>query len=359
MHRRSPAVGFRTEVESSLKSTTAAEFKHLVTNDILAGHAAAGQTPAPRQRGPLRAFRRLTDASTLRRWSVAALVANIAIVVTGALVRLTASGLGCPTWPRCVPESYVAQPEYGIHGVIEFGNRLLTFVLAAVMVLTYLCARRVADRGARPRVRTLALILLLGIPAQAVIGGITVLTQLNPFVVALHLLVSMALIALSTVLLHRARGLVRQPVSRGKRALVRATFVLLGVVVWLGTVVTGSGPHAGDHGAARTGYDPALVSHLHAAAVYAAVAATVAGVVLLRSRAAVLLLVAELLQGVIGVVQYNIGLPIGLVLLHLLGSGLVVAAGTHYLLSVGPEDNGSTDHGHRVTAEQPTGVPGH
>ncbi len=303
----------------------------------VAGHPSAEQTaPSPPHQRRFGWWHRVTAAAMLRRWAVAALVANLAIVVTGALVRLTASGLGCPTWPRCVPDSYVAQPEYGIHGVIEFGNRLLTFVLAAVMVLTYVCARRVADRGARPRVRTLALILLLGIPAQALIGGITVLTQLNPFVVALHLLASMALIALNTVLVHRAWGIPRQPVTTGRRALVRVTFLLLAVVVWLGTVVTGSGPHAGDHGAARTGYDPVLVSHVHAAAVYAAVAATVAGVIWLRSRAAMLLLVIELLQGAIGVLQYRMGLPIGLVMLHLLGAGLVMVAGASYLVSVGP-----------------------
>ncbi|HET9871373.1 MAG TPA: COX15/CtaA family protein [Propionibacteriaceae bacterium] len=316
----------------------------MTNHAYLDGPASAGPVDLGSDRVGLRGWwRRLTDTTMLRRWSVAALVANIAIVLTGALVRLTASGLGCPTWPRCVPDSYVAQPEYGVHGVIEFGNRLLTFVLAAVMVLTFWCARRVGDRGVRVRVRTWALVLLLGIPLQAVIGGVTVLTQLNPFVVALHLLASMGLIAIAVVLVHRAWGIERQASTAAQRLLVRTTFVLLAIVIWLGTVVTGSGPHAGDHGAARTGYDPALVSHIHAGAVYAAMAATIAGVVLYRSRRAGLLLALELTQGAVGIVQYHLGLPIWLVMLHLLGASLVIAVATSYLLSEG-----------RAGAAQPT-----
>nr|WP_204920240.1 COX15/CtaA family protein [Microlunatus panaciterrae] len=280
-------------------------------------------------------WRRFTATAQLRRWAVASLVGNIGIVVTGALVRLTDSGLGCPTWPRCAPESYVPHPAYGIHGVIEFGNRLLTFVLAAIMILTFVTARRLQDREARPRARTIALILLAGIPAQAIIGGITVLTHLNPFAVALHMLASLALICVNVLLVHRALGVRRQPVSGVQRALVRVTFGALAVAVWLGTVVTGSGPHAGDRDAVRTGFDPALLSHIHAAAVYVVMAATIAGILWIRSRAAVLLLMLLLGQAVIGIVQYNIALPVGLVLLHVLGAAVITAAGAHYLMSVG------------------------
>jgi cytochrome c oxidase assembly protein subunit 15 len=134
----------------------------------------------------------------LPRWAVATLVANIVIVITGGLVRLTGSGLGCPTWPKCTKSSYVSHPELGYHGAIEFGNRLLTFALILVAALTLLSAilsRAQDQRGSG--VRWLAAALALGIPAQAVIGGLSVLYQLNPYVVALHLLVSMILICLA------------------------------------------------------------------------------------------------------------------------------------------------------------------
>jgi len=301
----------------------------------------------PADRRPTTALGRLTRpvraASAVRRWAVASLVANVVIVVTGALVRLTASGLGCPTWPRCTPESYTAHPALGLHGAIEFGNRLLTFVLVVVAVLTWVAAllHREGARPAdgvpgRPRrdLRWIAGGLALGIPAQAVIGGISVLTQLNPFVVAFHLLVSMVLIALSVWLVRRSRRLVPQEAGRLGVLAARTTFVAMWLAVWLGTVVTGSGPHAGAAGAARTGFDGALVTELHASAVYLALAATAVAVWVLRSRAAVLVLAVEVLQAAVGITQYRLGLPVGLVLLHLLGASLAVAAATNLFLSV-------------------------
>ena len=272
---------------------------------------------------------------SLRFWSVASLVANIGIVVTGGVVRLTSSGMGCPTWPRCTEDSYVSHPELGIHGAIEFGNRLLTFVLIAVALLTFVAALRYRDeRGPRRDLRWLAAGMALGIPAQAIIGGISVWTQLNPFVVAFHFLVSMILIALSVWLIRKAWLVPRQPVARSARVLTRITFVAMWVAVWLGTVVTGSGPHSGDQYSVRTGFDPALVSHIHAAAVYVTIGATLGCVWLLRSRAAVLLLVVELVQAALGLTQYHLGLPIVLVALHLLGAALAVAAATNLMLSV-------------------------
>jgi len=306
-----------------------------------AGPGSGARPPAP---SPLATLTRpVRAASAVRRWAVASLVANVVIVVTGALVRLTASGLGCPTWPRCTPESYTAHPALGLHGAIEFGNRLLTFVLVVVAVLTWVAAllHREGARPAdgvpgRPRrdLRWIAAGLALGIPAQAVIGGISVLTQLNPFVVAFHLLVSMVLIALSVWLVRRSRRLPARPVGRLGVLAARVTFVAMWLAVWLGTVVTGSGPHAGAAGAARTGFDGALVTHLHAAAVYLALAATVVAVWVLRSRAAVLVLAVEVLQAAIGITQYRLGLPVGLVLAHLLGASLAVAAATNLFLSV-------------------------
>lgn len=289
--------------------------------------------PAPATvKGVLRLVR---GPRALARWAVASLVANVVIVLTGALVRLTASGLGCPTWPRCTDSSYVSRPELGIHGAIEFGNRLLAFVLVAIALLTWVAAL-LHREGGRPRrdLRWLTFGMALGIPAQGVIGGITVLTQLNPFVVALHLLASMVLIGLAVWLVRLTRHLAPRPASTAGVVAARAAFALMVVAVWLGTVVTGSGPHAGDNGAARTGFDGAFVTHLHAVAVYGAVATTVAALWLLRSRAALLLLVVEVLQAALGITQYNLGLPVPLVVLHLLGASLAVAATTNLVLSV-------------------------
>ncbi len=290
----------------------------------------------------LRVFTPLGGPRALRRWAVASLVANTVIVVTGALVRLTGSGLGCPTWPRCSETSYVTHPALGIHGAIEFGNRLLTFVLVIVALATWISALLHRDppgpgqtTGAKRRDhRWLAGGLLLGIPAQAIIGGITVLTGLNPFIVGVHLMVSMVLIALSVWLVRRTRSLSGRPASTLAVGLARATLALMVVTVAIGTLVTGSGPHSGDEFVGRTGFDGAFVTHVHAAAVYTTVAATLACLLLLRNRASVLLLGVEVLQAAIGLTQYHLGLPIGLVLLHLLGASLSVAAATNLALSV-------------------------
>ena len=276
----------------------------------------------------------------LPRWAVASLVANIGIVVTGGLVRLTGSGLGCPTWPRCTDESFVSHPELGLHGAIEFGNRMLTFVLIVIAVLTFVSAALYRDpdrltRGGRRRdLFWLAGVLALGIPAQGVVGGVTVLTDLNPYLVGLHLLLSMVLISLAVWLVRLSRHLTARSVSPALAVLPWVTLALLWVTVVIGTVLTGSGPHAGDADVPRNGLSPVLLTHVHTAAVYATAAGTLTCVVLLRSRAALLLLAVEGVQAGIGVAQYHVGLPIGLVLLHLLGASLAIAAGTNLMLSV-------------------------
>ena len=279
------------------------------------------------------------------RWlmpaAVASLLANIGIVITGGVVRLTGSGLGCPTWPRCSEGSFVAHRAMGVHGAIEFSNRMLTFVVAAVAVATVL----VTWRHGRVALTRLAVVLALGVPAQAVIGGVSVLTDLNPWVVSLHLLVSMAMIGLAVALLRRVGqgdGPPQALVPVGARWLARAVFAVGWVVLYLGTMVTGSGPHAGDADSPRNGLDPELLSRLHADAVLVLLALTVAlllAVVATRTphgvrRAAATLLVVELAQGVVGVVQYYTGLPVTVVAVHLLGAALVSAALTWVLLSV-------------------------
>src|SRR6476619_736555 len=202
----------------------------------------------------------VTVDRTVQRLAVLSLIGQIVLVVTGGAVRLTASGLGCPTWPRCTDSSLVNTPEMGIHGFIEFGNRLLTFALAAVavMMLVYLWNLRRERRD----LFLLALGLLASIPAQAIIGGITVLTQLNPWVVGLHFLVSMALVVFATLLVNRAYGRTGQFRTSPLAALpgvLRPAMTAVAVFAWLavmlGVVVTGAGPHAGDANAPRNDLD--------------------------------------------------------------------------------------------------------
>jgi cytochrome c oxidase assembly protein subunit 15 len=289
---------------------------------------------------------------SVERWAWAALVANIVIVLTGGLVRLTASGLGCPTWPKCTDESFTPHRELGSHGVIEFSNRMLTYVLVAVVIGLYVAIRR-WPRATREH-RRLALLIVLGVPFQAVIGGISVLTDLNPWVVSLHLILSMLLVATSMLLVLRVRGPVAFASAPLATRLVVATYVVLWVVVYLGTVVTGSGPHAGDLDAPRNGLDPHVMSHVHAAGVYVLVALTIAACWALRgtpaARLAIIVLVVELAQGTIGFVQYFTDLPIALVAVHLVGAAALIAGGTRLLVTTvsGPLPVPAThDVGHR------------
>lgn len=258
----------------------------------------------------------------------ASLAANILIVVTGGAVRLTGSGLGCPTWPRCTDESFTPHNAMSLHSAIEFGNRMLTFALTAVAIYTLVVAWRTARRD----LRRLALAMALGIPAQAVIGGITVLTDLNPWIVSFHFLCSMAMITLAVLFLHRIRVLADAPWPRP----AWFGWLLLGVtwvVLYLGTIVTGTGPHAGDADAPRNGLDPALWSHLHAWGVYALIAVTVLVAWKARHRAVWWLVAAEVVQAVIGLVQYYNDLPEILVGLHMLGAALITATATHVATS--------------------------
>jgi heme a synthase len=282
----------------------------------------------------------VTGPRALPRWAVASLVGNIGIVVTGGLVRLTGSGLGCPTWPRCTEDSFVSHPALGVHGAIEFGNRLITFVLigiAAFTLISALCYRdpsRSENEGRRPDLRWLAAGMALGIPAQGVIGGLTVLTGLNPYLVGLHLLLSMALISLAVWLVRLTRRLKPRLVPGPLTTLPIVTLALLWLAVVIGTVLTGSGPHAGDSDVPRNGLNGMLLTQLHSGAVYLTIAGGLLCVVLLRTRAAVLLLAVEIIQASIGIAQYYQGLPVQLVALHLLGAALAMAAATNLVLSV-------------------------
>jgi len=276
----------------------------------------------------------------LRTLAWASLVANSLLVVTGGAVRLTGSGLGCPTWPRCTDESFTPHNSLSTHSAIEFGNRMLTFVLVAIAIATFVAAWRTGRR----ELRWVALGLALGIPAQAVIGGITVLTDLNPWVVSFHLLCSLAMIGLAVLfvrLVSRTGPLDPPTASKPVLALAWSTFAAGWLVLYVGTVVTGSGPHAGDQDAPRNGLDPLQVSQLHADLVFLFVGLS-AGLLFAAyatsasqevRRAARLLLVAEVAQGTIGFVQYFTDLPVVLVGFHMLGAALISATMTWLVLA--------------------------
>ena len=291
----------------------------------------------------------------LRGIFMANLVAQMAIVVTGGVVRLTGSGLGCPTWPECVEGSYVptSRQEEQWHKYVEFGNRTLTFVLGILAIAALVGAvawmLRIRRRGGTPRasIVVLAAIPLAGTLGQAVLGGITVLTGLNPWVVAGHFLVSIAIIAGCVLLVVRAGDPGDRPVTAlvrpEVRALGRALVVVTFVVVVLGTIVTGSGPHSGDADTeARFGLDPRTMSWLHADVVLLFLGLTIGMIVVLHvtdgprraRRFAVALLSVSIAQGVIGYSQYFSGLPWALVAVHMLGATLVWALSVFLLLSL-------------------------
>ena len=283
----------------------------------------------------------------IRRVFMANLVAQIGIVVTGGLVRVTASGLGCPTWPECVDGSIVpvdGQTE-AFHKYIEFGNRLLTFVLGLLAIAAVAGALRMRARwrgqGAAPRraILALAAVPLLGTLAQALLGGITVLTGLNPISVASHFLLSTAIIAGCVVLVHRAAEPGDTPLVRLVRPEIRglslALVTICGAVIVLGTVVTGAGPHSGDADVEhRLPIDLRTAAWLHADLVLLFVGLIVAIWLALRltdgpprarwwSHA---LLALAVVQGVIGYTQWFAGVPWALVAVHMLMACLVWVA---------------------------------
>lgn len=252
-----------------------------------------------------------------------------ALVVTGGAVRLTGSGLGCPTWPECTPGSYTPVPhqaEGQLHAWIEFGNRLLTFALfaASLAVLAHVLLSKRRD------LRLLAAGQILGILGQGVLGGITVLTDLHPLPVAGHLLLSIILIAGATSLYWRREFPAFKRVDLEPLA-KRISFVHIAMaflVIFLGTLVTGSGPHAGDVKSRRFGFDIRTMAWLHADVVIALFGVTAAFYILVRGekklvRAIAVFTAIALAQGAIGYIQYFTGIPEILVAAHLLGATLV------------------------------------
>jgi len=262
---------------------------------------------------------------------------QIAIVVTGGAVRLTGSGLGCPTWPECTPGSYTPVPhqvEGQLHAWIEFGNRLLTFVLLLCALLAFVIAIRVSKNAVmKNRVRLLAALQVIGIFGQGILGGITVLTDLNPIPVAGHFLLSILLIAGAISLRYEIIGIVKQKADGIVATLMPLLTWLTMLVLVVGTVVTGSGPHAGDINAKRFGFNPRIVSWLHADLVIALVVLTLVLWLITRvsqnkviHRYLSIFLLISISQGLIGYIQYFTGLPELIVAAHLLGATLVWAS---------------------------------
>ncbi|MUL43815.1 heme A synthase [Streptomonospora sp. PA3] len=275
--------------------------------------------------------------AALRWWGLGNIVVNVGIAVTGATVRVTSSGLGCSEWPRCTEESFVPVDtgHSAINAAIEFGNRTLTFLVLAVGVIVFVATLRL-----RPRRRDLlvyATLIPLGVLGQAVVGGITVWSDLHPASVAAHFLLSMLVVVLTMAYYVRCReprGRLRPTVGRPLRVLATAMVPLGFALLVAGTVVTGTGPHGGDAQAQRWDFDMVAVARIHSALAWAVLAgAVVTAAAAARRRtpaplrtAAWLLLAAVLAQGAVGYTQYLLGLPEWLVVLHVLGSGLVWAA---------------------------------
>ena len=257
------------------------------------------------------------------------LIANIGITVTGALVRLTASGLGCPEWPLCTEDSLINTPEMGIHGAIEFGNRVLTLVLLLVTVLVLVVLWRM--RKERRDLWRFALVLLLGIPLQAVVGGISVWTDLNPYVVGLHFVLSIGMTIVATILAIRVGDVDR--ISRLRNVPVLSWLVAAGTALTLimGILTTGSGPHAGDADAPRNGLDSELLQHLHSWPAYVTLAIVAFASVRangISRRWFVWLISAFAVQATLGIIQSRTGLPVPLVAMHVALAMITTAVAT-------------------------------
>ena len=270
---------------------------------------------------------------TVQRAALIALVMSVVIVVTGGAVRLTSSGLGCPTWPECTDGSLTPTQALSYHSAIEFGNRMLTYVLCAAVGWAIIAAR--AQKPYRRALTRLGWAQFWLVMGNAVLGGIVVLVGLNPYTVAAHFLLATALTTVAVVMWQRTREGDAAPRPLVGKAVVQLVWFLVVAAVLLiavGTVVTGAGPHAGDSSdVRRIPIDWETVAKLHAVLAWIVVTLTFALWFILkavdaphgplaRTRELFLILLS---QGVIGYVQYFTHLPELLVGLHMLGSCLV------------------------------------
>lgn len=252
-----------------------------------------------------------------------------ALVITGGLVRLTGSGLGCPSWPKCTPESFrPVEVDSKFHAFIEFGNRMLTFGLLAAALTTFILVRSQTkadkDLVEKRALNRLALLQVLGILGQGVLGGITVLTKLHPLSVGNHLLLSMLLISGATTLHLKLKARADQkPLAPNQDKVIAKVLTLLAfATLIIGTVVTGTGPHAGDAEAPRYGFSLYVVTRIHSTLV-ALTLLTTLYIAWRFPRPEIKWLIAVIFgQGFIGYLQWHLGLPQALVGFHLFGSAL-------------------------------------
>ncbi|MER7621305.1 COX15/CtaA family protein [Streptomyces sp. NPDC126503] len=281
---------------------------------------------------------------TLRRAALSVVVMSVVIIVTGGTVRLTGSGLGCDTWPKCTDDSLFATPEQGLHGAIEFGNRLLTYVLSAAVGWAIVAAR--STKPWRRGLTRLGWAQFWVVVLNAVLGGITVRLELNPWTVAAHFVAANLLLTVAVITWQRTREGDTAPRPRVPGPVRKLSWAITGVsalLIVLGTGVTGSGKHAGDSSEVpRMPWDWTAAAHVHAIAAWVVCALAVAMWLVLRvvdapddtrARARDLLLVL-LAQGAIGYVQYFTGVPELLVGLHMLGSSLMWIAVLRLALSL-------------------------
>ena len=266
-------------------------------------------------------------------------VAEVLIIATGGAVRLTGSGLGCPTWPTCTADSLVNTPEMGIHGIIEFGNRTLTGLVGILALIVLVLVWRI--RRERRDLFALSIVVLIGIVAQAIVGGITVLTGLNPFIVGFHYVASLALVSVCAAFLARmdeAPGDRLPAVPAWYRTLTLVTIPVLALTIAFGVLTTGAGPHSGDAAAGRNGFNAELLEHVHAWPSYALFALTLALTVagwtmrLPVRRWVTALLAVEVVQILVGLYQARNGLPELAVGTHMVLAALTAAAMTVVVL---------------------------
>lgn len=304
-------------------------------------------TSVPKTMNPFQAIadRWQPSARFVQRAALACVVMAVIIVVTGGAVRLSQSGLGCPTWPTCTDDSLTPTPEMGINGVIEFTNRMLTYVLCAVVGVAIIAARA---RGPRRRSLTrLGWAQFWLVAANGVIGGVTVLTKLNPYIVGSHFLAATALLTVAVLMWHRAREGDEEPRDVATRPVRQLSWVLVGsvaVLIVIGAVVTGSGRHAGDakQGVHRIRLNFREITQLHVDFVFIVTGLTIALWFALRAvhapsrsrRRVVELFAVLMLQGTIGFVQYFNDSPEVMVGAHMLGSCLVWIAVLRVVLSL-------------------------
>ena len=274
-----------------------------------------------------------------RRISLANLIAQSGIIVTGAIVRLTGSGLGCPTWPDCAPGSLipVAGQVEGFHKYIEFGNRTLTFIVLAISIALFVFSLL----NERRNIIVWSFLPLIGTLLQAVLGGITVLTGLHPSTVMAHFLLSIVLVGISVKIYDYFNNKrIFEPLPKIVDSYVKlVTLVGLAVII-LGTITTGSGPHSGDEIAARFDLDIRVIAWLHADSVLLFVGLIVGLLVITVInkeskdiyKITRTLFIICLVQGLIGYVQWFNGLPWLLVSLHVIGAVIIWIAITNLAL---------------------------